>query len=208
MAPALTWGLQREKYLPPVTRERSEGRESRLIIACPSMDVQDLSTGKEWNLAGRRARVGRGSHTVPCVNELKPGLELQPPGPEQHLSLLKRPLEHPGLRTSAFWPLPIPGCWDSLVSQKPWSSFSPGISCPVSKQATLLAEMSFLPNLHPEGWECGQPSGRAPASSHISCWKMHLLQRLRTPSHPPPTLPCLLPGRRCHWGPETGCPQN
>lgn len=58
------------------------------------------------------------------------------------------------------------------MSQKSWSSndegFSPGISFPVSKWPTNLAEMSFLPSLHSGEWECGQPSGRAPAGVHVS----------------------------------------
>lgn len=138
-----------------------------MLIACPSMNLQDLRA-QNGNLVGRRARVGKGSHTVSCVNGLNPGLECQPPGPS--LPAEEMP-ELPGLRMTAFWPLLIPGCWASLVSWKPWSSFSPGIFFPVSKQATLLAEMSFLPNLHPEGWECGQPSGRAPGGSHVPAGK-------------------------------------
>lgn len=142
-----------------------------MLIVCPSMNLQNLRAQKKNRIWLIGEQEWEEEVTVSCVNGLNPGLELQPSGPEQHLFLLKRSPELPGLRMSAFWPLPTPGCWDSLVSYKPWSSFSPGISFPVSKQATLPAEMSFLPNLHPEGWECGQPSGRAPGSSHVPAGK-------------------------------------
>lgn len=116
---------------------------------------------------GRTARVKRGSHTVPWVEESNPGLGPQP-SRKQHLFLPKRSPELPGWNVSFLasdhWLLGFPGV------SKSWSSkggFSPGISLPVNKRPTLVAEMSFLPNLHPGGWECGQPLGRAPGV-HVS----------------------------------------
>lgn len=110
------------------------------------------------------------SRTVPWVGESNPGLGLQPPQPEEHLFLLKRS----GHLSSQDWErqlsgpsqslvVGIPSCLKSLwSSKKKKKSFLPGISFPVSKQPTLLAEMSFLLNLPPGGWECSQPSGRVP----------------------------------------------
>lgn len=159
--------------------------------------------------------MGRGSHTVPWADESNPGLGLQPPGPEQHLFLLKRSPKLSGLGMSASRPLPIPGYWDSLVSfQKRWSSkekFPSRISFPVSKQPTLLAEMSFLPNLHPEGGNVASPHEGPQRLIRLICAgmkKVHILQRLRTPSRPPPALPDLILGQRFRCDPEAGCPQN
>lgn len=97
---------------------------------------------------------------------LSPGLGLQPPGPEQHLFLLNKS----GHLSSQAWERQLSGpsralvvgaplCLKSLGTVMP--SFSPGVSFPVSKQPTLLAET----RLHPGVWGCGQPLGRVPGGS-------------------------------------------
>lgn len=161
---------------------------------------------------GRTARVRRGSPTVPWVKESNPGLGLQPSGARIASLPSEESPELPGWNVS-FPASLITGSWDSLEFQKSRSSkegFSSGISLPVSKRPTLVAEMSFLPNLHPGGWECGQPSGRAPGAhaSPRGTENVSVLQRLRTPSRPPLALPGLLPGQRSRCDPEAGCPQN
>ena len=63
------------------------------------------------------------SHTVPQVDESKPGLGLQSPVTRTaSFPSEVRSLELSGPEISALWPLLIPGCWDSLVSQKPRSN--------------------------------------------------------------------------------------
>lgn len=124
--------------------------------------------------------MGRGSHTVPWAEESNPGLGLQPPGPEQHLFLLKRSPELQNWECQLSGPSRSRVVGIPFVSQQPWSSkekFLSRISFPVSKQVTLLAEMSFLPSLHPGGWECGQPSGRAPGDSYSPGWRRCTLFR-------------------------------
>ena len=99
----------------------SEGRASYYLPLHGPIGSENR--GEEWNEADRKARVGR-SHTVPWVDESKPGLGLQSPlartasFPSEEV----RSLELAGPGISALWPLLIPGCWDSLVSQKPWSN--------------------------------------------------------------------------------------
>lgn len=143
---------------------------------------------------------------------LSPGLGLQPPGPEQHLFLLNKS----GHLSSQAWERQLSGpsralvvgaplCLKSLGTVKP--SFSPGVSFPVSKQPTLLAEISF-PQAAPRRVGMWPALGKGPW--RFTAWDedAHLLRRLRTPSRPPPALPGLLPGQRFHWDLETGCPQN
>lgn len=80
--PSLNLVLKKKKKKYPSLQllERSQGRERGLLIACPSLDLQDLRAQAKngiW-LVGEQS--GRGSHTVPCVGESNPGLELQPQG--------------------------------------------------------------------------------------------------------------------------------
>ena len=71
---------KKKNALPSIYQAEGRGERAQIAYCLPLHGpTGSESTGKEWNLAGRRTRVRRGSHIVPCVSESNPRLELQPP---------------------------------------------------------------------------------------------------------------------------------
>lgn len=94
-------------------------------MALPSWTYKDRGAEETVGTGWWETESRKGSHTVPWLNESNPGLGLHPPGPEQHLILLRRWPELVGLegQLSCLPQDPSILCYqDSLVSEKPWSS--------------------------------------------------------------------------------------